>query len=78
MLDQLSALSARKYVPASTRARIYAGLGEKHKAFEWLERGYEEPSLGAGFGTFKADPTSGPLRSDPRFQDLLRRMNLQP
>jgi tetratricopeptide (TPR) repeat protein len=74
MLDKLNELSKQKYVPAVSRAIIYAGLGEKDKAFEWLEKGYEERST---YG-IKADPAYDPLRSDPRFADLLRRMNLQP
>jgi hypothetical protein len=56
------------------RARIYAGLGEKDKAIEWLEKGYEDRSI----PPVKVDPALYPLRSDPRFADLLRRMNLQP
>jgi tetratricopeptide (TPR) repeat protein len=76
VLNQLNALSAHKYVPAIDMADIYAGLGEKDKAFEWLEKGYEERSL--AFGDIKVDPAFDPLRSDPRFADLLRRMNLQP
>jgi hypothetical protein len=59
-------------------AVIYVGLGEKDKAFEWLEKAYEERSIAAFFGFIKADPVYDPLRSDPRFADLLRRMNLQP
>jgi hypothetical protein len=56
---------------------IYAGFREKDSAFEWLEKGYQERSLGGG-ETIKVDPVWDSLRSDPRFQDLLRRMNLQP
>jgi serine/threonine protein kinase/tetratricopeptide (TPR) repeat protein len=74
VLDQLNELSKQKYVSAAARAIIYAGLGEKDKAFEWLEKGYEERSIGA----IKVNPVYDPLRSDPRFADLLRRMNLQP
>ena len=78
VLEQLNELSKHKYVPAVDRARIYAGLGEKDKAFEWLEKSYDDRSI-AGVITFvKVDPTFDPLRSDPRFADLLRRMNLQP
>ena len=47
MLDQLSELSKQKYVPAVDMARIYAGLGEKDKAFEWLEKGLRGPLLAA-------------------------------
>jgi len=55
-------------------AGIYVGLGQNDKAFEWLEKGFRErasPNL-------KVEPVFDPLRSNPRFQDLLRRMNLQP
>ncbi len=54
-------------------AIIHAGLGEKDQAFEWLEKAYEARELGMIF--LKVDPPLDPLRSDPRFQDLLRRMN---
>ena len=65
-------------MPADAMAHIYVGLGEKGKAFEWLERGYERHSLGLAGVDLKVDPLWDPLRSDPRFADLLRRMNLQP
>jgi serine/threonine protein kinase len=73
VLDQSNEFSKGKYVPAFRRAEIYAGLGEKDKAFEWLEKAYEEHFIIA----IKVEPVYDPLRSDPRFQDLLRRMNLQ-
>jgi hypothetical protein len=68
---------AAAYVLAAYMATIYAGLGEKDKAFEWLERGYEERSIDLR-ESIKVDPIWDPLRSDPRFTDLLRRVNLQP
>jgi tetratricopeptide (TPR) repeat protein len=77
-LDQLNELSKQKCVPAGYRAQIYAGLGEKDKAFEWLEKAYEEHHLMLGPSGIKDDPAYDPLRSDPRFADLVRRMNLQP
>jgi hypothetical protein len=58
-------------------AAIYAALGNKEKAFEWLEKSYQDHSLAVGLG-MKSFPGFDPLRSDPRFNDLLRRMNLQP
>jgi eukaryotic-like serine/threonine-protein kinase len=78
VLDKLNELAKQKYVSGRYRARIYAGLGEKDKAFEWLEKSYEDRSIGTGFASMKVDPTFVTLRSDPRFADLLRRMNLQP
>jgi eukaryotic-like serine/threonine-protein kinase len=74
VLVKLSQLSKQRPVSSGDVAEIYAALGEKNKAFEWLEKGYEDRSI----STIKADPFLDPLRSDPRFADLLRRMNLQP
>jgi tetratricopeptide (TPR) repeat protein len=54
-------------------ALIHAGLGEKDQALEWLERAYEERDGGMRY--LKVDRSLDPLRSDARFQDLLRRMN---
>ena len=76
MLDQLLALSEKRYVPAVSIVVIYVGLGDKDKAFEWLERAFKERSVGSTFVVLKVDPIWDPLRSDPRFADLLRRMNL--
>jgi TolB-like protein/Flp pilus assembly protein TadD len=73
VLDQLNELSKQKFVPAIARALVDVGLGEKDKAFEWLEKAYEERYV----IPLKVDPQFDPLRSDPRFADLLRRMNLQ-
>ena len=70
-------LSKKKYVPAVTMAIIYTGLGQKDQAFQWLEKSYEEHDSGP-FSFIKVYPIFDPLRSDPRFQDLLRRMNLTP
>jgi hypothetical protein len=78
LLNELNQLSREKFVPADAMAQIYVGLGEKGKAFEWLEKGYERHSLGLAGVDLKVDPAWDPLRSDPRFADLLRRMNLQP
>ena len=76
VLDKLNELSKQKYVAAESTATIYAGLGEKDKAFEWLEKGYKGREFFMSFA--RVDPIFDSLRSDPRFTDLLRRMNLQP
>ena len=57
-----------------SRALAYAALGDKERTFEWLERAYtaREPVLGL---LIKTEPVLVPLYEDPRFQDLLRRMN---
>ena len=55
-------------------ANVYAALGEADAAFEWLEKAYELRSMPITW--IRTAPASDPIRSDPRFQDLLRRMGL--
>ncbi len=54
-------------------ARRYLDAGDNDRAIDWLEEAYEvrNPSL----PMVGASPIFDPLRSDPRFQDLVRRMN---
>src|SRR4029077_9004353 len=77
VLDKLNELSKHEYVSAVWRAKIYAGLEEKDEAFEWLEKAYDDHSI-VSVGYIKTNPMFDPLRSDPRYSDLLRRTNLQP
>ncbi|MGD0096168.1 MAG: tetratricopeptide repeat protein [Terracidiphilus sp.] len=55
-------------------ALVYVGLGEKRDAFKWLEDAYRAHDVGLVY--LKVDPCLDPLRSDPRFDDLLRRVGL--
>ncbi len=73
-LKELDQLSRHRYVSPFCKVMVYIGLGEKDRAFEWLERAYEERIW--HLGVLAADPMFDPLRSDPRYTDLLRRMNL--
>ena len=57
-------------------ATLYAGLGDKDRAFASLEKTYEGRSW--YMTHLKLDPELDPLRSDPRFVDLLKRMGLKP
>jgi serine/threonine protein kinase/Flp pilus assembly protein TadD len=77
ILDQLNELSKQQYVQPRLIARIYVGLGDKDKAFASLEESIKDRSIETGFSTINVDPTFDPLRSDPRFAGVLRRMNLQ-
>jgi TolB-like protein/DNA-binding winged helix-turn-helix (wHTH) protein/Flp pilus assembly protein TadD len=77
LLGELNVISSEKFVPADAMAQVYTGLGDKAKAFEWLEKGYERHSLGLGGVALKVDPVWDPLRGDPRFADLIRRTNLE-
>ena len=55
-------------------ALVYAGLGKKNEAFKWLEESYK--TRNEGLTNLKIDPCLDPLRSDPRFNDLMRRVGL--
>jgi tetratricopeptide (TPR) repeat protein len=72
VLDQLTQLSEESYVSAYNIALIHAGLGQNDRAFEWLEKADEERS--EYFPWLNVDPRLDSLRSDPRFLDLLRRI----
>ena len=74
ILDELKGVSKQEYVSAYSFAVIYLGLGEKDQAFAWLEKAYEERSFLLPY--LKVDPIWDPLRSDPRFADLVRRIGL--
>lgn len=72
ILYELETLSEKAYLPAFVdMALVYATLGEKDVAFRWLEQAYQARSSSLVF--LYADPASDPLRSDPRFDELIRR-----
>jgi serine/threonine protein kinase/Tfp pilus assembly protein PilF len=74
ILTKLKRKRERTFVSPAALAILYGALGEKDEAFLWLEKAYElrDPQL----TYLKVGPKFAPLRSDPRFQDLLRRMRL--
>jgi tetratricopeptide (TPR) repeat protein len=69
----LQEMSETRYVDGYHFATVYAGLGEKDQALEWLFKAFEARSN--SLILLNVDPVFDSLRSDPRFQDLLRRMN---
>lgn len=73
LLSDLLKLREKRYVTAYHIAMVYAGLGEKDNAFKWLEQSYQDHS--GNLTWLKVDPYIASLRSDPRYADLLRRMN---
>ena len=75
-LADLQEISKRRYVAPLSVAFLHTALGDKERAFEWLEKAFEDRSRGMIF--LKVDPQVDSLRSDPRFADLLRRMKLEP
>jgi len=74
ILNQVNNLSIELYVTPYFRARVYAALGEKANALDWLETSYSERMSHTAF--LKVDPHFDSFRSELRLQDLLRRMKL--
>jgi tetratricopeptide (TPR) repeat protein len=76
VLEQLKELTKQQYVMPYFVGRIYAALGKKDEAFQWLEIAYR--GRAEWMVLLKTDPRLDVVRSDPRFDDLLRRMNFPP
>ncbi len=74
VLTELNQMASQRYVPPIMMARIYIGLGDQTQALAWLEQSYQDRSLGQYDPLVEAE--WDPLRSDPRFQSLLRGMGL--
>jgi len=74
ILAQLKEQSRTHYVAPTQIALIYAALGEKDQAFAWMEKGYAEHNNHLLLLSFA--PWFDPLRSDPRFPEFLRRVEL--
>ncbi len=68
--------SKQDYVRSWLYPQAYVRLGDKDKAFEWLEKAYQGHDVGLGF--LKVHPAFDSLRSDPRYKDLMRRVGLPP
>ena len=75
LLSELLKLSETRFIPPVHIALIYNALGETDKTFEWLEKGYEQRDPKMAF--LKVEPKWNNLRSEPRFFDLIKRMNLE-
>ena len=74
ILEKLLEKSKRAYVPAYDIATVYIGLGDKNQALEWLNKAYEERSHFLVY--IKCDRRFDGLRSDPRYEALLKRIGL--
>jgi TolB-like protein/DNA-binding winged helix-turn-helix (wHTH) protein/Tfp pilus assembly protein PilF len=73
ILHSLESKSQFNYVSPYLIASIYSQLGEKDEAFNWLEKAFDRRD---GISYMVADPMMDPLRSDPRFADLIQRLHL--
>ena len=74
IIDGLVANSAKEHVTPEDIAMIYSVMGDKDRAFEWLERAYAERSC--WLYELNVDPDWEPIRDDPRFHDLVKRIGL--
>jgi len=73
ILAQLPQLAAQRYVPSYSFAILHMALGEKDKAIDWLERGYDERA-GLDLIFIKVDPMLDPLQGEPRFKALVQKV----
>jgi serine/threonine protein kinase/tetratricopeptide (TPR) repeat protein len=72
VVDDLDRLSRTRYVPPIYSALVYIGLGDKSRAFEFLDKAYVERS--EWMVELSGEPEFDPIRRDPQFQALLRRV----
>ena len=75
LLEELKSRKQKNYVPAGAFVHAYLGLDENEQAFVWLEQAYKEQS--SLLQALKVHPYFDPIRNDPRFADLLRRVGLE-
>src|SRR5207302_11078197 len=76
ILARFLAQREKQYISAAAIGLIYAALGNKDEAFRWLERAYDDHD--AVLTTIAFYPGSQPLRDEPRFIDLVKRVGFDP
>src|SRR5262249_20753891 len=74
IIKELETRHANKFADSRDLVVVYAGMDEKDKAFAWLENAFADHSVFLAF--LKLEPLMEPLRSDPRWNDLERRMGV--
>ena len=74
LLEELKKRDKAGYVPSAAMLNSYIALGENDKAFAWFERACQEQSNLLRF--IKVFPPFDPVRGDPRFQEIVRRVGL--
>jgi len=75
MLQELKGRTTREYIDPVLLSYVYIALGETDEAFVWLEKGYQDHS--GSLVWLQIEPKFDPVRSDPRFTALVRRMGLK-
>jgi TolB-like protein/Tfp pilus assembly protein PilF len=74
MAEQFKAAAKKRYIPPTYFGMLFAGLGDKDKAMMWLEKAYDDRADGLTW--LNVEPMLDDVRSDPRFQDLIRKIGL--
>ena len=74
-LERLRERAKRGFVPPAAFAREYIQLGQREQSMAWLRRAFEEGDVNLA-AALSCEPEYAPLRADPRFRDLRRRMGL--
>ena len=74
LLTELKKRRNQGDIPAGAFVNAYLGLGDNEQTFYWLEQAYKERSNILQF--LKSHPYFDPVRSDPRFAELVRRVGL--
>jgi eukaryotic-like serine/threonine-protein kinase len=75
MIDKLTKPADGKYVSSYGVSLIYIALGDNQSAFQWFDRAYQERD--ESLIHLKVDPRLDPIRTEPRFDELLQRLNLR-
>ena len=74
LIRELQDVSTKRYVSPYGMAQIYAALNDKEQTYKWLETGYRDRAVWMSY--LAVDPVFDSVRSEDRFQDLLRRVGL--
>lgn len=74
MAKTFTTAARQRYIPPTYFGMIHAGLGDKDQAFAWFEKAFAERADGLTW--LNVEPMVDPLRDDPRFHDLIRRIGL--
>ncbi len=74
LAEQFKDAAKKRYIPPTYFGMLFAGLGDRDKALEWLEKAYQERADGLTW--LAVEPMMDDIRSDPRFQELVRKIGL--
>ena len=74
LAEAFKAAAKKRYIPPTYFGMLFAGLGDKDKTMLWLEKAYDDRADGLTW--LNVEPMLDEVRSDPRFQDLIRRIGL--